>query len=211
MGRARKTTGFFESGKVAHGPRPLLISPYKDDPTFTAVPLKLSAIPLNTNIAEGHVTGAMLLNLPLKQQGKQIAGVLNALNENGRPLYPRVVIKMSRRSAKTTSIWEVLLGRCVHRPGYQIVMTAQDGQRARDKFREMMDALRAPGVDFEGDRDPGKRLGALYYANGSERIQFDNGSLMWVVPPDPGAFVLVLPMLFSSMKLGSLQLKKPML
>lgn len=198
MPKRHTVPGLFENDEAALAWRPLSFSPYKEPEFRSAVPLKLSPIPDDTNIAEAGITGAMLLGLPLKQQGKEIAAVLNATKMippwDGRstkvvvpvPLYRRTVIEVARRSAKTTSIAETLLGRCTHRPGYKAVMTAQSGIMARKKFREFMDTLML--ADFEGNRDPAKRLGTLYYSNGFEAIEFDNGSKFWVVPPDPGSF-----------------------
>ena len=88
---------------------------------------------------------------------------------------------MPRRSTKTTSIWSVLLGRCYQNPGYKVVTTAQDGLRARRRFREVMRSLETYGFEARG-------LGRLYWSNGEERIEWANGSSMWVVPPEVGAF-----------------------
>ncbi|TDE91582.1 hypothetical protein EXU48_15665 [Occultella glacieicola] len=119
--------------------------------------------------------------MPITTQGEQVAGVLESLAPDGTPLYPTVAILMPRRSTKTTSIWNVLLGRCYAHPGYKVVTTAQDGIRARNKFREVQRALDAFGFKERG-------LGKLYWGNGFEAIEWANGSRMWVVPPDAAAF-----------------------
>lgn len=184
MSRTRKAA-FFENDDVAHDVRPLPFSVFREPESRIAVPLLLSPIPERTNIGEA-VTGSVLLGLPLKQQGKEIAAVLQATKPDGRPLYRRVVIEMSRRSQKTTAIWETLIGRCVHRPGYKVVTTAQNGTMARKKMVEILKLLLAS--DFEGTKHGSARIGSLYFGQGSERIEFDNGSMIWVVPPDPGSF-----------------------
>lgn len=150
-----------------------------------ARPTHLSRIPRGTDIGVAFV-GARMQDLPLLKQGEEVAAVLEAQDKQGNPLYTHVVIQMPRRSAKTTSIWSVLLGRALHRPGTKIVTTAQDGIRARNRFREVLRAL--DRADFEGNNNPSNRLGKLRWANGDEAIEFENGSRIWVVPPEAGAF-----------------------
>lgn len=150
-----------------------------------ARPTNISRIPRGTNIGAALV-GAGLQSLPLVRQGEEIAAVCEAVKADGTPLYKEVVILVPRRAAKTTSIWDIILGRCATRKAYKVVVTAQDGIRARNRFREAQRALQAN--DFIGEFDPSKRLGKLRWANGDESIEFDNGSRIWVVPPEAGAF-----------------------
>lgn len=151
----------------------------------SARPSALSRIPRETNIGVAYV-GANLQSLPLTRQGEEIAAVMEAKKKDGTPLYREVVAIMARRSTKTTSIWNVIIGRCATRPNYKVVTTAQDGIRARNRFREVQRAL--DRADFDGHNDPANRLGKLRWANGDEAIEFDNGSRIWVVPPEAGAF-----------------------
>ena len=67
-----------------------------------------------------------------------------------------------------------------------VVTTAQDGIRGRATFRKIQRSLQAD--DFEGVKDQAKRMGKLRWANGDEAIEFDNGSRIWVVPPESSAF-----------------------
>ena len=177
---------FLRSSDSRTQARPLPFSPFGGaKKRRLARPSQLSRIPRQTNIAAG-VKGAEFLKLPLTRQGEEIAAVMEAQKKDTTPLYPEVVIIIPRRAAKTTSIWAVLLGRCFSRPGYKVVTTAQDGIRARNRFREVQRALQ--NIDFTGDADPSARLGRLRWANGDESIEFDNGSRIWVVPPESGAF-----------------------
>lgn len=177
---------FFEDTSTAHALRPLSFSPFgAAKKRRFARPTKLSRIPRNTDIAAA-IRGAEMQGLPITRQGEEIAAVMEALDKHGRPLYRDVVILIPRRASKTTSIWNVILGRCVSRPGYKVVTTAQDGIRARNRFREVQRAMER--LDFEGKGDPANRLGRLRWANGDEAIEFDNGSRIWVVPPESGAF-----------------------
>lgn len=147
---------------------------------MSAKPTHLSRIPRNTDTSVADV-GSRLLGLPLFAQGMQVAGVLEARDRRGDPLYDEVVVMMPRRATKTTSIWATLLGRCATIPGYRVVTTAQDGTRAGEKIREHMEMLEANGFEESG-------AGELKWSNGKERIVFANHSVLWVVAPKPGAF-----------------------
>lgn len=149
-------------------------------PDVAAAASTLSPWPAGTDISEARV-GERWMGLPLKPQGVEIASVMQAVGDDGHPLYDTVVVELARRSAKTTSILEVLLGRCLERPGYLVANTAQDGLRARMKLKELMTTLRRAGFEARG-------LGKLYFSNGTEHIEFVNTSEWWAVPPDPGAF-----------------------
>lgn len=150
-----------------------------------ASPSFLSRIPRGTDVGVA-LSGAEMQGLPLLRQGEEIAAVLEARKPDGSPLYHTVGIMLPRRAAKTTSIWSWILGKCLHQPGTKVVTTAQDGIRARNRFREVQRILDAS--DFTGEKDPTNRLGKLRWANGDEAIEFDNGSRIWVVPPEAGAF-----------------------
>lgn len=172
---------FFEVPRAAHAIRPLPISLYpRPEPARAARPTILSPIPEGTSIAEAE-DGAQWLGLGLFTQGREVAGVMNALGAAGLPLYPTVGVELPRRSTKTTCIQAALLGRGLHRPDYKVISTAQDGLRARNKLREVMTALQRAGFERRG-------LGKLFWSNGLERIQFTNGSTWVALPPDPSAF-----------------------
>lgn len=125
--------------------------------------------------------GAKTLDLPFFEQGRNVARVMEAKDQLGFPLYPVVVVMMPRRSTKTTSIWNVLIGRCLTVPGYKVVTTAQDGQRARNRFREVARLLEAGGFEDDG-------LGKIRWSNGDEALEFANGSRLWVVAPHASNF-----------------------
>lgn len=178
----------FETGGQPTRCRPLPFSPFGPATKRRfARPTHISRIPRGTNIAAGE-RGAEITGLGLFRQGEEIAAILEASTSDGLPLYPTVGVLVPRRATKTTSIWNVLLGRCDSIPGYKVVTTAQDGIRARNRFREIQRILDSPAVDFEGTHNINNRRGRLRWANGDESIEFDNGSRMWVVPPEAGAF-----------------------
>ena len=110
--------------------------------TMRAKPRMISEIPEGTDIEAAHV-GARLQRLPITPQGVLVAGVMEARKDDGRRRYKQVTIQIPRRSTKTTTVQNVLLGRCATIPGYQVVSTAQDGTRASQFFRDMMDLIEA--------------------------------------------------------------------
>lgn len=173
--------GLFEAAEQPTHSRPLPISLYlPPEGERTARPSILSPIPEGTDIAEAEL-GSTWLKLGLFAQGLEVAAVLNARDDCGHPLYPTAAVEIARRSAKTTSILAVLLGRCLNRAGYKVINTAQDGLRARNKLREVMRALKHGHFEAKG-------LGKLFWSNGLERIDFANGSSWIALPPDPSAF-----------------------
>lgn len=144
-----------------------------------AEPTHCSEIPAGTDVS-AYEAGLRLLGYDETPQGRLLAGVLEAKDADGLPLYPTTAVLMPRRSTKTTTLWAVLLGRCSLTPGYRVATTAQDGTRAGNVMRERMRELEARGFE-EG-------VGELRWSNGRERIEFANGSVIWVVAPSAAAF-----------------------
>lgn len=171
-----------------------------------AAPRYLSLIPEGTSIEVAHV-GARLQRLPMTPQGELIAGVMEALSASGARRYKQVTGQVPRRSTKTTSVQNVLLGRCATIPGYQVVSTAQDGTRASQFFRDMMDLIEAHANEVMEARNEelldawdgsGKEpeftykqalaelgIRTLYYSQQREYIKWTNGSKWRVAKPEP--------------------------
>lgn len=173
-----------------------------------APPRYCSPIPEGTDISNAE-RGAELQRLPLTPQGKTIAGVLESKREHGLPLRRSVTVEVPRRATKTTSIQNVLLGRCVNIPGYFVLSTAQDGTRASEFMADLMDLLETHAEEITDEHnaeieaawtDPDKeppledpkkwglaQLGIkqLYRSQGREQIKFTNGSKWKAVPPEP--------------------------
>ncbi|MGV8965334.1 MAG: hypothetical protein ACOH2F_03560 [Cellulomonas sp.] len=143
-----------------------------------AKPTFASPVPAHTDITAA-LLGASMLGMPLTAQGERVAGLLEARRGVG-VRYPTAVVEMPRRAAKTTSIWSVLIGRAMTRPGYRCVVTAQSGTIASSIILEHGSILEARGFREDGTMH-------LYRNGGRERIEFANGSRIWVVPPEPGA------------------------
>lgn len=148
---------------------------------YAAEPRSCSPIPAGTDISNA-VIGSRMLGLALTPQGCMVAGVLEAKNAEGNPLYDDVTGQIPRRATKTTTVQEVLLGRCVTRPGYRVIQTAQDGTRASIVFMDMVRTLERVTPE---DADRGW---TVFKSTGREYIQFDNGSRWWVAPPKASSF-----------------------
>lgn len=134
-----------------------------------------------------------MLGMPLTPQGEKVAGVLEARRGEG-VRYGEVAVQMPRRSAKSTSIWSVLIGRAMERPGWRCVTTAQSGTVASAILLEHGNLLEARGWGGFDPRRPGghnEELGngtlRLLRNGGREKIEFQNGSRIWCVPPEAAA------------------------
>lgn len=149
--------------------------------TYTATPRFYSPVPEDTDITEAH-KAAEAMGISLLPQGEQVAGLLNAKDADGFPLYPEVVIQMGRRATKTSSIQATLLGRCFSIPGYRIISTAQTGTLSQQFLAELGSQLEAAYPDED------TRPFRFYKSNGSIRIVWDNGSQWRAVKPQASAF-----------------------
>lgn len=149
--------------------------------SYVATPRHISPIPENTSISEAH-KAAEAMGISLLPQGEQVAGILEAKNADGRPLYPKAVIQMGRRATKTSSIQATLLGRCFSIPGYRIISTAQTGTLSQQFLAELGSQLEMAYPDET------TRPFRFYKSNGSIRIVWENGSQWRAVKPQASAF-----------------------
>lgn len=142
-----------------------------------AVPLRLSPVPDDVDLTPFWV-GCRLLGLrKVGPQQIELARLLLA-EVDGSPLYPEVAVEEPRRASKTTTIWAVLLGLCATRPDYRVVTTAQTYVKARERFMEVYRTLAPRNVgDYEMKR-----------GSAEMNIEWRNGSRLWVVTPEGGAF-----------------------
>jgi hypothetical protein len=154
---------------------------HKKGVLYAAEPRAVSPIPAGTDI-RAAVIGSKMLGLALTPQGCIFAGVLEAKTDQGLPLYDDVTGEIPRRATKTTTVQNVLLGRCVTRPGYRVIQTAQDGTRASIVFMDMVRTLERVTPNEE------ERGWTVFKSTGREYIQFDNGSRWWVAPPKSSSF-----------------------
>lgn len=169
-----------EPVQPTHAVRDLFIPGVTELPDVTAKATILSPFPEDTDLTEAHL-GAQWLGLPLFPQGIEVASVMQAARDDGRPLYRTVVVEMARRSTKTTAALATLLGRCLTRPGWKVASTAQTGLKARSKLIEVQTAILAAGFEKQG-------LGKCLRGAGDTRIDFANGSSWQALPPTGAAF-----------------------
>lgn len=149
--------------------------------TYKAIPRFHSPVPEGQALTEAH-SAAEKMGITLLPQGEQVAGLLEAKDEAGLPLYPKVVIQMGRRATKTSSIQATLLGRCLSIPGYRIISTAQTGTLSQQFLAELGSTLEMSWPDEDS------RPFRFYKSNGSIRIVFKNGSEWRAVKPQASAF-----------------------
>ncbi len=151
-----------------------------------AVPRFASRVPKATDLS-CVVEGARLLGLGLLPQGIRVAGLLEA-RRGGERMYKTAVIQMPRRATKTTSVWATILGRAATMPGYLCVTTAQSGAVASRILLEHAELMIRNGECVESrEARSGSDRPVLFRSGGRERIDFPNGSRVWVVPPEAGA------------------------
>lgn len=110
---------------------------------------------------------ARALGTPLMPWQRYTADVAGELNPDGTYRYPVVVVSVPRQSGKTTLMRAVGVDRCVSRDGCGVFYTAQTGKDARERWRDLVDAIKS---------GPLAPLVQVRTAAGSERVQFPNGS-----------------------------------
>lgn len=149
---------------------------------YRAHPRYLSYIPPDTDVAN-YLIGVAMLGVSATPQGVNIAGVMEAKDSMGFPLYDDVTVQVARRSAKTTSIQAVFLGRSSRTPDYRVIQTAQDGTRASGVMKQMIKDLKRV------DRRPDKERPWMDFAStGREYVEWSDGAHWHVVAPDPGSY-----------------------
>lgn len=150
--------------------------------SYQAHPRYLSYIPPETDVVN-YLIGCAMLGVGTTPQGVNIAGVMEAKDQLGFPLYDDVTVQVARRSAKTTSIQAVFLGRSSRTPDYRTIQTAQDGTRASGVMKQMIKDLKR--TDRREDKD---RPWMDFASTGREYVQWDNDAHWHVVAPDPGSY-----------------------
>lgn len=151
-------------------------------------PLFVSSFERSELLRDEFLLGCQYLGLDGKRKSVMphqfvIADALNATKENGRPLNRTNVLGIPRRGTKSTSVFALGLGRCLSRDGYLFAFTGQNGLKARDRF--LRDIV-APLERLFPDADT--RPFRINRARGGEKITFDNGSLLAVLPPIPDSW-----------------------
>ncbi|MGV8851719.1 MAG: hypothetical protein ACOH1M_04015 [Rhodoglobus sp.] len=132
------------------------------------------------------LVGAWLLDATVKNGGLLASlkpQMLRVVDVLGAGKFKNAIL-MPRRSSKTTTLFCILLGRCflddVHLAGFTLATTQK---KTAERYR----------VDVYGPitrrwPDPDTRPVKVYKGNGTERVEFPNGSVLSVLSPDGDAF-----------------------
>jgi len=150
-------------------------------------------VPTSVDISE-LVTGARLLGFVPSPHQERFGRIANATRDDGRPRHRRIGKTEPRRSGKTEGILALAVGRCVERPDYYVAFSAQSGKKGRDRFLKMAVALDRWDPCAKPSRsNPEGCTRAhvhrrIYRSNGGERVEWENGSVFMVLPPDPEAY-----------------------
>lgn len=134
----------------------------------------------------GFLVGAWLLDRTVKGTGLLAnlkPQMLRAVDVLTAGRFKNAII-LPRRSSKTTTLWCVLLGRCwldeMHMAGYSMLTTQK---KTAERYR-----LDVYGPITRQWPDKDTRPVKLYKGNGTERVEFENGSVLTILSPDGDAF-----------------------
>lgn len=118
---------------------------------------------------------AALLGKPLIPWQRYVADVSGEIDENGMLVYNTVIVTVQRQSGKTALDLARNVQQCLMGPDRRAWYTAQSGQHASAKWREMSDT-------FTQSRRL-KNFAQRRLTNGSEVLTFRNGSEFRPHPP----------------------------
>jgi hypothetical protein len=119
---------------------------------------------------------ARALGTPLMPWQQLVADVGGEVDGRGRFVHSTVIVTVPRQSGKTTLMLAQSVQRCLARPRQKTWHTAQTGQAARTKWRELAEAVStSPLAELLSGRP--RR------AAGSEALVFTNGSALRPHPP----------------------------
>jgi phage terminase large subunit-like protein len=120
---------------------------------------------------------AALHHRPLLPYQRAMADLLGE-QEGGRYAYSVGVVLLPRQTGKTTSVFDLAMGRCAAHGDYRAAYTAQTGHVTTERFAERMAQL--------GSTTLGRRV-QLRRSQGTERLTFRRGSFLKAFPPKAGA------------------------
>lgn len=124
--------------------------------------------------AVGRTAAALARRLMPWQQ--YVADVGGEVDADGLPVYSLCVVSVQRQSGKTTLDLAQSVQRCLARPRRKAWHTAQTGQDARKKWKELAeDVMASPLRDLVDGRPRS--------SNGAESLVFTNGSNLRPHPP----------------------------
>ena len=124
----------------------------------------------------GHTAAAAAaLGQPLLPWQKYVADVSGEIDPaTGDLAYGTAVTTVQRQAGKTTLDLADDIKNCLMGPKRRVWYTAQTGQHASDKWKEMAELF---------EKSPLKRLAKVRWANGTQALTFVNGSTLRPHPP----------------------------
>ncbi|MGG7509429.1 hypothetical protein [Plantibacter sp. YIM 135249] len=190
---------FFHSGAPAKpGPTVMRVSTDADGTFRTkrreGVPaLHISAFDNAETWEHEFLAGCELLGFEPTPQQWKIADAIDACRPGvlddegnvitpGKPLNSTIGVCVPRRAGKTTALLAIALGRCKMRSNYVVLFTAQSGTKARDRFLAMARKLASL---WPNEYERGFKI---LKGAGHQVIEFNNGSMLQVVPPKEESF-----------------------
>ncbi|WP_259462866.1 terminase [Corynebacterium diphtheriae] len=90
--------------------------------------------------------------------------IVGARNADGRPRWPFIIVSVPRQSGKTDGVGAQAIHRTLTSPNGKIWYTAQTGQKARDRWLEMVASV---------NRSPFAAFARTLKTNGSEALKFE--------------------------------------
>jgi len=112
---------------------------------------------------------AQAMTMPLMPWQRLVADVGGEVDDAGRFVYPVCVVTVQRQAGKTSLKQAQQVQRALQGPRRRVWDTAQTGQDARDKHRELADVLMgSPLRDLIAERRKAAGSEWLIFANGSE-------------------------------------------
>jgi len=123
---------------------------------------------------------AKMLGTPLMPHQRRIADVALELDDprTGRPAHTTVVVTVPRQSGKTALLWALIIARALSERDMRMWYTAQTGQHARKRFRELVDAVNRSPL-------PPGMISGIRHSAGDESISIGTSRLSLFAPqPD---------------------------
>ena len=117
---------------------------------------------------------ARALGRPLMPWQTYVARVATERLEDGSYAYPVVVVSVPRQSGKTLLLTVLLVLRCIREDHHQAFYTAQTGKDARARWQDMVKLVIG---------SPIRSTIRVRRSQGSERLEFPNGSVLQVFAP----------------------------
>lgn len=103
-----------------------------------------------------------------------VARVATERMPDGSYAYPVVVVSVPRQSGKTLLLAVMLVLRCIREDHHQAFYTAQTGKDARARWQDMVKLIQS---------SPLRATVRVRRSQGSERLEFPNGSVLQVFAP----------------------------